>query len=362
MALACGLPRVGVTHHPALRSPDVPRATCVTRGRLVNPSAFHSTVLRRLRPFAPMIGPNRGLPGISRRRLLGLGGTGAVAAASLAACARRAGHPGRRPAVHAHRQLQFDSSGRRPPPAGPRRRRHGQLPPPNAARKPAPIAGGGLPARTRLRPPHGLLDDLGAGEALHSIWTAAARPSRSPRWTAETRWWHPRADGSDTQSMLVKEFVPFLGEPGLRPWQDRPLRHLHGRLRCPPAGLPGPAARTPRRRGHEPGGLGPATTPTAGTPSTARRISRPMTCSRSGPGSRRCPSGSTAAQRTTLPPRFVQYRAGLPGDVEGGFRPGGHDTATGGPSCPRCCPSWAATSPEPAAPARTARAGKIVRC
>ena len=44
VALACGLPRVGVTHHPALRSPDVPRATFVTRGRLVNPSVVHSTV------------------------------------------------------------------------------------------------------------------------------------------------------------------------------------------------------------------------------------------------------------------------------------------------------------------------------
>src|SRR6476661_4522876 len=43
VALACGLPRVGVTHHPALRSPDVPRATRVTRGRLVNPSAVQST-------------------------------------------------------------------------------------------------------------------------------------------------------------------------------------------------------------------------------------------------------------------------------------------------------------------------------
>ena len=43
VALACGLPRVGVTHHPALRSPDVPRATCVTRGRLVNPSTPQST-------------------------------------------------------------------------------------------------------------------------------------------------------------------------------------------------------------------------------------------------------------------------------------------------------------------------------
>ena len=38
VALACGLPRVGVTHHPALWSPDVPRATCVARGRLANPS------------------------------------------------------------------------------------------------------------------------------------------------------------------------------------------------------------------------------------------------------------------------------------------------------------------------------------
>ena len=43
VALSCGLPRVGVTHHPALRSPDVPRATCVTRGRLVNPSGTQST-------------------------------------------------------------------------------------------------------------------------------------------------------------------------------------------------------------------------------------------------------------------------------------------------------------------------------
>ena len=57
VALACGLPRVGVTHHPALRSPDVPRATCVTRGRLVNPSAVHST-------FSRPAQPHRGLSGL----------------------------------------------------------------------------------------------------------------------------------------------------------------------------------------------------------------------------------------------------------------------------------------------------------
>src|SRR6476620_528321 len=43
VALACGLPRVGVTHHPALRSPDVPRDTCVARGRLAVPSGSQST-------------------------------------------------------------------------------------------------------------------------------------------------------------------------------------------------------------------------------------------------------------------------------------------------------------------------------
>ena len=43
VALSCGLPRVGVTHHPALRSPDVPRATCVARGRLAVPSIAQST-------------------------------------------------------------------------------------------------------------------------------------------------------------------------------------------------------------------------------------------------------------------------------------------------------------------------------
>jgi hypothetical protein len=48
VALACGLPRVGVTHHPALWSPDVPRATCVTRTRT------RRTTGRQLRPSYPV--------------------------------------------------------------------------------------------------------------------------------------------------------------------------------------------------------------------------------------------------------------------------------------------------------------------
>ena len=47
VALACGFPRVGVTHHPALRSPDFPRQTClrrpVRRDRPANPSRLQDT-------------------------------------------------------------------------------------------------------------------------------------------------------------------------------------------------------------------------------------------------------------------------------------------------------------------------------
>ena len=61
-------------------------------------------------------------------------------------------------------------------------------------------------------------------------------------------------------------------------------------------------------------------------PSTARPTSRPTMCSRSGPASRRCPNGSTAALGTTRA-TVRNYRAELPGSVEGGFQPGGHDAS-----------------------------------
>lgn len=38
VALSCGSPRVGVTHHCSLRSPDVPRALRITRKRTRLPS------------------------------------------------------------------------------------------------------------------------------------------------------------------------------------------------------------------------------------------------------------------------------------------------------------------------------------
>lgn len=69
VALACGLPRVGVTHHPALRSPDVPRATYVARDRLANPSALQSTGVRRPAPaLSPVISTGADSPAAFRRQ------------------------------------------------------------------------------------------------------------------------------------------------------------------------------------------------------------------------------------------------------------------------------------------------------
>lgn len=44
MALACGLPRVDVIHHPVLWSPDFPRSTCASRlpGRPVSPNPLYA--------------------------------------------------------------------------------------------------------------------------------------------------------------------------------------------------------------------------------------------------------------------------------------------------------------------------------
>ena len=59
-----------------------------------------------------------------------------------------------------------------------------------------------------------LLEDLAAHEALQRHLDAGGAPFAIAAVDGGNTWWHPRADGSDTQSMLVKEFVPFLGSQG----------------------------------------------------------------------------------------------------------------------------------------------------
>jgi hypothetical protein len=67
VALACGFPRVGVTHHPALWSPDFPRwffRKRIQRDRLANPSSLNATALAQLRGFEAV---GRGAARTSRR-------------------------------------------------------------------------------------------------------------------------------------------------------------------------------------------------------------------------------------------------------------------------------------------------------
>ena len=59
-----------------------------------------------------------------------------------------------------------------------------------------------------------LLEGLAADEALQEHVDAGGAPFTIAAVDGGNTWWHPRADGSDTQSMLVKEFVPFLGSRG----------------------------------------------------------------------------------------------------------------------------------------------------
>lgn len=55
VALACGLPRVDVIHHPVLWSPDFPRSTCASRlpGRPVSPNPLYAHPKRGLFPQVP---------------------------------------------------------------------------------------------------------------------------------------------------------------------------------------------------------------------------------------------------------------------------------------------------------------------
>src|SRR6478752_10000626 len=59
-----------------------------------------------------------------------------------------------------------------------------------------------------------LLEDLAAHEPLQRHLDAGGTPFAIAAVDGGNTWWHRRADGSDTQSMLVKEFVPFLGSQG----------------------------------------------------------------------------------------------------------------------------------------------------
>ena len=202
-----------------------------------------------------------------------------------------------------------------------------------------------------------LLEDLAAHEALQRHLDAGGTPFAIAAVDGGNTWWHPRADGSDTQSMLVKEFVPFLGSQGYDLGRiglfgismggfGSLLLASQGRL----PGVRAVAAMSPAVWDHYDPRQGTAFDGPADFAAHDAFALRPRLAAV--PKRIDCGTGDELAATVRRTGRHCRARS----RVASG--PAATTTATGGPCCPRCCHFWATTSPEPAA----GTAGKIVRC
>ncbi|MDR6508822.1 alpha/beta hydrolase-fold protein [Arthrobacter oryzae] len=153
-----------------------------------------------------------GSPGISRRRLLGLGG--AAAAASLAACA--AGTTSDPAGAVSMSTGSFTLQFRPETATG------WSLAVPESAGSsgaPGAAASGNSPVAVFL---HGtgaghrmIFEDLRAADVLSQHISGGATPFAIAAVDGGESWWHRRASGTDTQAMVVEEFIPLLAEQGL---------------------------------------------------------------------------------------------------------------------------------------------------
>jgi len=169
-----------------------------------------------------------------------------------------------------------------------------------------------------------LLEDLSAHEALQRHLDAGGAPFAIAAVDGGNTWWHPRADGTDTQSMLVKEFVPFLGSQGYDLGRiglfgismggfGALLLASQGRL----AGVRAVAAMSPAVWDHYDPREGSAFDGPADFAAHDVFALRPRLAA--------VPKRIDCGTADDLAATVRAYRAGLPGEVEGGFRPGGHD-------------------------------------
>ncbi|MBT2534136.1 esterase [Arthrobacter sp. ISL-48] len=144
--------------------------------------------------------------GISRRRLLGLG-TGAVAAASLAACTDWTASGQASPI--AMRTGSFTSQFRPQVPTG----WSVAVPEPadvDSSQHPVAVFLHGVGADNRM-----VFDDLHADRVLAQHVARGGTPFAIAAVDGGESWWHRRASGTDTQSMLSEELLPLLAGQGL---------------------------------------------------------------------------------------------------------------------------------------------------
>lgn len=169
-----------------------------------------------------------------------------------------------------------------------------------------------------------LLRDLAADRALQRHLDDGGLPFAVAAVDGGDSWWHARADGSDTQSMLVQEFLPFLGEQGLDLGKvgifgtsmggfGALLLASRGRV----SGLRGVAAMSPAVwSSYEEGMQGAFDGPADFAANNVFAL-RPRLAA--------IPKRIDCGSEDDLAATVRQYRSGLPGRVEGGFQPGGHD-------------------------------------
>lgn len=169
-----------------------------------------------------------------------------------------------------------------------------------------------------------LLEDLAAREPLQRHLDAGGTPFAIAAVDGGNTWWHPRADDSDTPSMLVKEFVPFLGSQG----------YDLGRIGLFGISMGGFGSLLLASQGRLPGVRAVA----AMSPAVWDHYDPRQESAFDGPADFAAHDVFALRPRLAAVPKRIDcgtgddlagtvraYRAGLPGEVEGGFRPGGHD-------------------------------------
>lgn len=169
-----------------------------------------------------------------------------------------------------------------------------------------------------------LLEDLAAHEPLQRHLDAGGTPFAIAAVDGGNTWWHPRADGSDTQSMLVKEFIPFLGGQG----------YDLGRIGLFGISMGGFGSLLLASQGRLPGVRAVA----AMSPAVWDHYDPRQESAFDGPADFAAHDVFALRPRLAAVPKRIDcgtgdelaatvraYRAGLSGEVEGGFRPGGHD-------------------------------------
>lgn len=169
-----------------------------------------------------------------------------------------------------------------------------------------------------------LLENLAADEALQRHLDAGGAPFAIAAVDGGDNWWHPRANGTDTQSMLVREFAPFLGRRG----------YDLGRIGLLGLSMGGFGALLLASQGRLPGVRAVA----AMSPAVWKAYDARLDNAFDGPadfaahdvfalrpGLAALPKRIDCGTGDDLAATVRDYRAGLPGAVEGGFQPGGHD-------------------------------------